>query len=251
MLKCVANYNANAAWLSGACVWWRFCVLFVICQKSVYKPFTEFPSLSSFFESPSSQRSRVNYSSHNFKFHNMAEYKSFIKVSNQTLKLSNIHECSFDANNNEAPAIEFRRLQHETFVTRKCGPADNVYVSLQSNRTVALNGIAFSTAIGMPKGTLSISHRFCGKDEILVKQHIEFTTKSRAPRHYLNIERLVLKANTVYRIKVNLENDVHHYACGSIAKHHHSNTDAGNFSVYAGAASDHDIFSHFFFGAIY
>lgn len=177
----------------------------------------------------------------------MAKFENSIKDSNQTLKLTNIYECSFDVNNNEIPALEFRRLQHETFITRKCGPSDNICMFLQSNRAVALSGIAFSSAIGMPMGTLSISL----KDKILMMQQIEFTTKARTPRYYLNIEHMVLKANTVYCMKINLKNDVHYYTCGSIAKRYHSNADVGDFSVYVGTVSDHDIFSHLFFGAIY
>lgn len=158
--------------------------------------------------------------------------------------LSKTFVCNYDVNENETNILDFRRFHYGTFNIRTLGPSTYICIDLKANKEITLHGVAFDSIIGLPAGEFSVSvglvmSKYCR----LLKMKLDFTTKKRTPRNYMNLGDVILQPNKNYRIRVEFSKEVSYYTCPMLSNVFHHNDVEVAFRVYGG----HDVFSHFFF----
>lgn len=158
-------------------------------------------------------------------------------------ELSKTFVCNYDVNENETNILDFRRFEHGSFNIQTCGPNDSICIELQANKKITLHGIAFSSIIGLPAGELSMSVAALGKYKRQLVQKLDFATKKRTPRHYMNLGDVILQPYKNYRIKVKFSNQLNYYTCPMISNVFRHNDIEVSFRVYG----KHDVISHLFF----
>lgn len=164
----------------------------------------------------------------------------FVEKQNE---LSTASVCSKkDNNENVSDWLVFIRF-HETILSpQTCYANVPTVIELMSTKRIALNGLAFSTVTGAPKGKLTFAMRTNGIETILVEQQISLNRKRYDPSNFIVIENFVLEPNTDYIIRAELSKDVVYRSSRRIDNIYHAN----DFTVHF-KASRRDIFSHFSF----
>lgn len=150
-----------------------------------------------------------------------------------------------DINQNEIVELEVVRLSEKMLATQVCWANDPALIVFQSTKKVVLNGIAFSTISGTPRGELTIGVRSDGKDLPWIKQKLPQKKYARfEPRNFISFENVVIEPYQDYTIKLQLTKDVVYYQCRSISNSYITN---GDFTVIFKKECGRDVFSHFFF----
>lgn len=188
-----------------------------------------------------------------FKEYVMQEYPSMFNEDEQENTLTESQQedqmylttfvCNSDMNQNEIVELEFVRLRETMLATQLCGANKPFAIMLQTTKKVALHGIAFATAIGIPSGKLAIISRNGGADSVLMEQTIEKNSKRREPRNYIPIENVNLEPNRDYIIRVELSKDLVYYQSRLVADVYSGN----GLTVKFKKENGHDVFSHFVF----
>lgn len=159
--------------------------------------------------------------------------------------LSTTLVCNADINQNEIVELEVVRLSEKMLATQVCWANDPALIVFQSTKKVVLNGIAFSTISGTPRGELTVGLRSDGKDFPWIKQKLPQKKYSRfEPRNYISFKNVVIEPYQDYTIKLQLIKDVVYYQCRSVSNSYSAN---GDFTVSFKKECGRDVFSHFFF----
>lgn len=141
--------------------------------------------------------------------------------------------------------LEFARFRETILSPQTCSANVPVLIELWSTKQIALNGLAFTTVSGTPRGKLTIGVRSDDKITTLIEQLINSKPKRSEPKNFVAIEpSITLEANTVYIITVELSKDIAYRP----SRHIEPTFKANGFDVFFKTANARrDIFSHFFF----
>lgn len=147
-----------------------------------------------------------------------------------------------DDNSNDIETLVFERFSETMLATQICSANERIAIELQTTKEITLNGVAFSSVIGVPKGQISI--RFGDDESNWIQQQIDVKSKHQEHRNFSPFSvHVVLKPHQTYKIHVNFSKDVVFYRSRTI-----SNAYSGNdFDVSLKVLSGRDILSHFFF----
>lgn len=135
---------------------------------------------------------------------------------------------------------------HETILSpQTCSASVPLLIELWSTKRIALNGIAFTTVSGTPRGKLTIGVRSDDKVTTLIEQLINSKPMRIEPKNFVAIEpSITLEANKVYIVTVDLLKDIAYRPSRQIEPTFKANS----FDVFFKTANARrDIFSHFFF----
>lgn len=144
-------------------------------------------------------------------------------------------------NQNDIETMVFERFRETMLATQICGTNDSISVELHTTKRITLNGIAFSTVTGVPKGRISI--RAGNNESIWFQQQISISSKQREHKNFCRMENVILEPHQTYIIDVELSKNVIAYRSRTV-----SNLYKGkDFEVSLLSRSRRDILSHFFF----
>lgn len=139
--------------------------------------------------------------------------------------------------------LEFARFRETILAPQTCPVDEEISIEIQSSKEIALNGIAFSTISGQPKGNLTVDRRSNKGITRLLDQSIVLQSKRIEPRNFFGIENVVLEPSERYTITVKLAKSVAYRQ----SRHIKNKYQGDDFVVSFKATSRRDIFSHFFF----
>lgn len=157
--------------------------------------------------------------------------------------LSKTFVCNFDENENKTDVLDFCRFHHETFNVQTCCPSEFICIDVQTNKKVMLNGIALASTIGWPAGELCMGIEAMGKFKLQLAKKLDFSTKKRTPRCFMNLRNIILEPNKTYRMKIFVSKEVSYYTSSSGSNVFRYN----DLEVFFRVHSEHDIISHFYF----
>lgn len=153
-----------------------------------------------------------------------------------------------DINQNEVvDMLEFGRFNETILSPQTWYANDPIIIELHSTKQIALNGIAFSTVTGMPRGKLCIGVRCDDGETILIEQQLNSKANRCEPRNFIEIENVVLEPYKDYVIKAILSKDTVYRSSRRVA----NTFNANDFTITFKVISRRDTFSHFFFNDIF
>lgn len=161
---------------------------------------------------------------------------SFKQTKDDTVMSENQH-----VENAHTEALVIERFRETMLSTQLCYTNDSITIELKATKKITLNGIAFSTIIGVPKGRIII--RIADDESNYIQQPINIKSEQEGARNFSPVENFTFEPNQIYIMNVELTKDVVFYRSRTV-----SNLYKGvDFEVSFNVRSRRDILSHFFF----
>lgn len=142
-----------------------------------------------------------------------------------------------DVNHNARDDVMFARFREIMLSPNTCFANVPVSIEFKSTKPIALNGIAFSTVTGTPKGKITILQ----DGKVIAEQQIHSIRHD--PKNFIAFDNIILNADKYYSIEVVFSKDIIYRSSRRV-----SNTCLAEDFTVSIKPSRRDIFSHFSFG---